>query len=271
MPKRVPLPLLSASGPALLAVATALWIALDIARGAAQRDAAAQLAQARALKPAREAAARDAAEHASFRDLKLRDVAALKKNLPSLTQSRRALFEAGLQLQEEKHLLEKQWELMTTYLLIDEGDGRLRIMRGEESLESFPLETPTAKPYGSPPYPPPPLTTVLSKERFAHPERGKYEEKDGQLSWTPPQVGPASRADALGEFVVFTRGPLILHGPAKVSKDHAAYPHYCLELSLPVARKAYAAASLGAKILIQPAKSTDKKLKSSMLTTGKLP
>ncbi|MFX7870812.1 hypothetical protein ABTK02_22800, partial [Acinetobacter baumannii] len=72
----------------------------------------------------------------------------LKKGLPSLTRSRRELFEAGLELQEEKHLLEKQWEILTTSLLVDAQEQRIRILRGEEPLEGFKLPTFPPKPYG---------------------------------------------------------------------------------------------------------------------------
>src|SRR5437016_1353376 len=54
-----------------------------------------------------------------LRDLKARDLASFKAGLARLTGSRRALYEAGLELQDEKRQLEKLWEVLTTYLLVD--------------------------------------------------------------------------------------------------------------------------------------------------------
>jgi len=240
-----------APGWLVLAAACAALIGVDAGRAFLHRAAAQRAREALAMAPRLEAAEQDAAEHRALRELKRRDVDALKRSLPHLTQSRRVAYEAGIRLQEEKRLLEKQWEILSTYVIIDEGESRL--LRGEEPLESLPLAVFPPIPYGQGLKPLPTLTQVVSKERFAHPERGSYTEKDGQLTWNPPQVGPADRADALGEFVVFTRGPLILHGPAKNASEHARYPHYCLELTRDTARKLYSDSFIGAKILLKPA------------------
>ena len=204
---------------------------------------------------------------ASLAEMKSKDLALFRSALSRLTESRRALYEGGLALQEEKRLLEKQWEIMTTYLKVDSEAGKVHLMRGEQSLESYAVLYATAQAFGvasssgvavsTAPAPvlraPPPVTTIVSKERFAHPERGKSEQVDGQLQWEPPQVGDSVRANALGEYVMFTRGSLVLHGPPKRPKEHAAFPHYCLGLSWAIARRLYGNSFIGTKILFKPA------------------
>ena len=89
---------------------------------------------------------------------------------------------------------------------------------------------------------------IVSKERFAHPERAKLEESGGSLEWSPPQVGTSVRANALGEHVMFTSGPLILHGPPRKKAEHDSFPHLCLGLSARAAQKLYAQSFIGTKI-----------------------
>lgn len=192
-------------------------------------------------------------EAAVLRDEKLRALAAFKVGLPKLTEARRQVYEGGLQLQEEKRLLEKQLEIMTTYLLVDQGEGKVHLMRGEQSLESYAISPLAPRSYGTA-KPAPGLTAIVSKERYAHPERPKSEQVEGRFQWEPPQVGESARAGALGEFVVFTRGSLILHGPPRSQAEHAAFAHVCLELSLPVARKLYSGSFIGTKIMLKRAK-----------------
>lgn len=142
---------------------------------------------------------------------------------------------------------------MSTYLLVDEGDKKIHLMRGEQSLESYPIEYVPPQSFGEGAKAPATVSTIISKERFAHPERGKSEQVDGQLQWEPPQVGSSVRANALGEFVMFTRGSLILHGPPKKAEEHKAFAHYCLGLSLAVARRLYNSCYIGTKIVIKAA------------------
>ncbi len=92
---------------------------------------------------------------------------------------------------------------------------------------------------------------ITSKERFAHPERGKAEEKDGVLTWTPPQVGESARSNALGEFVLFTNSGIIIHGPFKKEPEHAAYPHVCLGLSREDAARLYRGSFIGNRVYFQ--------------------
>ncbi|OGR84467.1 MAG: hypothetical protein A3J74_00540 [Elusimicrobia bacterium RIFCSPHIGHO2_02_FULL_57_9] len=192
-------------------------------------------------------------ENIALRELKSRDISRFKSDLSLLTQSRRALYEGGLQLQEEKRLLEKQWEIMSTYLLIDEEAGKIHVMREEQSLESYPIEYFPAQIFGPQIAALAATAAIVSKERFAHPERGKSEEVNGQLQWEPPQVGQSIRSNALGEYVMFTKGPLILHGPPKKPEEHGAFAHYCLGLSLPVARRLYTNSYIGTKVKFKQA------------------
>jgi hypothetical protein len=204
-----------------------------------------------AARAALEDSSRALSENAALRDLRAKDVARFKADLSKLTQSRRALFEGGLQVQEEYRLLLKQYEIMTTYLLVDEESHKVHLMRGEQSLESFSIgHTPQA--FGGETKEPAPQAAIVSKERFAHPERGKSETVDGQLKWEPPQVGESVRANALGEYVMFVKGSLILHGPPKKPAEHLEFPHYCLGLTLPVARRLYSQSYIGTRVRLQP-------------------
>ena len=192
------------------------------------------------------------AEAASQRDERLKRLAVFRKGLPKLTEDRRQIYESGLQLQEEKRLLEKQLEIMTTYLLIDELERQVHVMRAEQALETYPFGFSGPRSYGGAKAAAA-LDAVVSKERFAHPERPKSEQVAGQLQWEPPQVGTSARVNALGEYVVFARGALILHGPPAKEDEHTSYPHACLELSLPVAKRLYAAANIGTRIVMKSA------------------
>lgn len=202
--------------------------------GDAVEDTAAELDQSRAL-----------------RDLKRKDLEGFKAGLPGAAHSRRAVYEAGLGLQEEKRLLEKQWEILSTYVLVDATERKVHLMRGDQSLESFPMlyEGPTL--LGDDTRSIPAVTEVVSKERFAHPERGKSETVNGKLEWTPPQVGTSVRANALGEYVIFTRGPLILHGPPANEQDHRKFPHLCVGLSLHAAAALFKDTFIGTRIFIK--------------------
>jgi hypothetical protein len=189
---------------------------------------------------------------AALRDDRDRKLARFRRGLPRLAEDSRRVYESGLQLQEEKRLLEKQLEIMTTYLLVDEAAGQVHLMRGEQALETYPTGFGAPRVLGGAKSASP-SDTVVSKERFAHPERPKAEQTAGQLQWEPPQVGTSARVNALGEFVVFTRGGLILHGPPAKEAEHSLYPHACLELSLPIARRLYAASNIGTRIVLKRA------------------
>jgi hypothetical protein len=189
---------------------------------------------------------------AAMREDRVRKLARFRAGLPKLAEDSRRVYESGLQLQEEKRLLEKQLEIMTTYLLVDEAQGQVHLMRGEQALETYPLGLGAPHALGGA-KPAAASEPVVSKERFAHPERPKAEQVAGQLQWEPPQVGTSARVNALGEFVVFGRGGIILHGPPAKQAEHELYPHVCLELSLPVARRLYAASNIGTRIVIKSA------------------
>ena len=186
-------------------------------------------------------------ERAALRDLVSRDLSSAKVLASSLSRSRRVLFEDSLALSEEKRLLEKQWEIMTTFLLVEPAFERVQIMRGEQALETSPRGLGPAGRGCAPA-----RIAVISKERFAAPERGKSEQTGGQLLWEPPQVGTSARARALGEHVMFTKEGLVLHGPPLDAAEHEAFPHLCLSLPAPAARKLYAKSFIGTKVRLEP-------------------
>jgi hypothetical protein len=193
----------------------------------------------------------EVSERQALRDLVTRDLNRAKQNAASLSRSRRALFEGGLALNEEKRLLEKQWEIMTTYLLVDLKNDRVQVMRGEQAYETWPLEGSRPRASGGDTHSIPKLATIVTKERFASPERGKSELTGGRLDWEPPQVGTSLRASALGENVLFTKEGLVLHGPPLKQSEHDAYPHLCLTLPAATARRLYARSFVGTRVMIK--------------------
>ncbi len=216
------------------------------------------LAAAAAARPgfASAAAAQDdleveIAERKSLRDAVAVNLDRAKRDAADLSRSRRALFEGGLALSEEKRLLEKQWQIMTTWILIDEAEDRAQIMRGDHIDQILPLKGARERFVGAPPRPLVSKAVIVSKELYAHPERGKSDEVDGRLDWEPPQVGTSARARALGEDVLFTREGLIVHGPPLDKKEHEAYAHLCLTLPAATARKLYASAFIGTTIIVK--------------------
>ncbi|HVA66264.1 MAG TPA: L,D-transpeptidase [Elusimicrobiota bacterium] len=227
----------------LLAALNALRVKLKSAALASRRQAA---ALAQNLDGAQDALA----DVESLRDLKKDELSRAKRVILSLTRSRQALYESGLELQEEDRILQKQWDMLSTYLQVDLGSGRISVMRSGQALESYPVRDSPPRAFGGEDKPLPRIVRIVSKERYAAPARGKSEEVNGHLEWQPPEVGTSARASALGEFVMFTDSPLILHGPPKSTAAHAAYPHDCLGLSWPVARRLYRGSFIGEKIWI---------------------
>jgi lipoprotein-anchoring transpeptidase ErfK/SrfK len=128
----------------------------------------------------------------------------------------------------------------------------VRIMRGDNSQKDLPLAGPL-KVYPSSGTVPGTMRAV-SKERFANPTRARVEQKDGKLDWEPPQVGTDPRSGALGEYVVFTDGPLVLHGPPPKKKLHEAYPHACAGLTAAAAKRLYDSSFIGTRIIYRKAK-----------------
>jgi hypothetical protein len=199
--------------------------------------------------------ARDQSEVAAghFRalaELKAQDVEQFKNGMSTVAQMRKSLYEAGLSAQEERRLLEKQWEILITYLNINIDLQRIFLMRGDQPLESYLINYVPIKAFGGVPSVVPKVVRITSKERFAHPERGQAEMVDGKLQWEPPQVGNSVRANALGQYVMFTSRSLILHGPPNNPVDHENFPHLCLGLSLDAARNLYQHSFIGTKILL---------------------
>ncbi|HVO33009.1 MAG TPA: L,D-transpeptidase [Elusimicrobiota bacterium] len=192
-------------------------------------------------------------DHAAMlQELKDSDVARFKTGFSDMAASRKTLFEAGLSLQEERRLLDKQLEIMTTYLQISPSLQRVFLFRGDQPLQSYLISYIPLRAFGGAPEALPPSVRIVSKERFAHPDRGASEEIKGNLQWTPPQVGTSVRSNALGEYVIFTNSKLILHGPPVNPEDHEKFPHVCLGLDLEAAKKLYRATFIGTKIVIAP-------------------
>jgi hypothetical protein len=189
----------------------------------------------------------------SMRTLKEQDVAQFKAGFADLAKNRKTLFEAGLSLQEEKRLLEKQLEIMTTTLVINPALQRIFIMREGQPMQSYLLSYFPLKAFAGANTTFPGTIRVVSKERFAHPERGQSEVVNGKLQWVPPQVGTSIRSNALGEFVVFTNSPIIFHGPPLNPEDHEKFPHVCLGLDLDAARKIYRSTFIGTKVILNNA------------------
>jgi hypothetical protein len=170
-------------------------------------------------------------------------------------------------LQEERRLLEKQLEIITTTLLINPALQRIFLLRADQPLQSYLLSYIPLRAFGGAPESLPSTVRIISKERFAHPERGKSEEINGTLQWTPPQVGTSVRSNALGEFVMFTNSPLIIHGPPLNEEDHEKFPHICLGLDREAARKLYRASFIGTHIALSHV-SIEKMAPAPTLTPG---
>jgi hypothetical protein len=208
----------------------------------------------RALTQVQDQTAITESHYQDLADLKAHDVDQFREGMSNLAQSRKALFESGLSVQEERRLLEKQWDIMTTYLQINPSLQRIFLMRGDQPLESYLIDYVPIKAFGDLPDTSPRVVRIVSKERFAAPERGKSEMVNGKLQWVPPQIGTSVRSNALGEYVVFTNSHVILHGPPRTLADHEAFPHLCLGLSLEAARKIYQDSFIGTRIVISNAR-----------------
>jgi hypothetical protein len=242
--RRATAPLLLLAGGLILAGLWMLqsWVAARARLAEAEHEAAAVALDDLDL---------ELSERQALRDLVSRDLTRAQSNAATLSRSRKALFEGGLALSEEKRLLEKQWEIMTTYLLVDLKNDRVQVMRGDQAFETWPLDGARPRASGGDTHPLPKIATIVTKERYAHPERGKSEQVGGRLDWEPPQVGSSVRASALGENVMFTKEGLILHGPPLKTAEHEAYPHLCLSLPAATARRLYSRSFVGTRVLIQ--------------------
>jgi len=189
------------------------------------------------------------AELKGARDSKSKTAARIKKALAGAALSKKALYENGLSLQEEKRLLEKQLEIMSTYLQIDFQAGKIHLLRGDQINKSFIFSFAPLKIFGNEKRPMPALCRITAKERFAFPERAKAEKAGEGLKWEPPQTGERLRYKPLGEFVIFTDGPLVLHAPVAEAALHDAYPHVCAGLSREAAKGLYERVFIGNKLI----------------------
>src|SRR5437879_2967402 len=192
-----------------------------------------------------------AREHvASLAALKVADLERMKAGLSSHALSQKSLFESGLSLQEERRLLEKQLEIITTSLFVNPALQRIFLMRAEQPLQSYLLSYIPLRSFAGAPVTLPSTVRIVSKERFAYPERGKSEQVNGILQYTPPQVGTSLRSNALGEYVMFTNSALVIHGPPLNDDDHEKFSHICLGLDQEAARKLYRASFIGTRITL---------------------
>jgi len=184
-----------------------------------------------------------------FKNLRSRDLRRYKEMMMSTARSKKVVLETGISLQEEKRLLEKQLEIMSVYLNVDELSGKIYLMRGDHVIKDFPIMYKGLKNLGGISPKMPKVATITSKERFAQPERGKVEEINGVIKWTPPQMDSDKRSNAFGEYVIFTDSPLILHGPPLKPQMHDAYPHMCAGITLYSAKRLYDSTFVGTKII----------------------
>ncbi len=236
------------TGAAVLGAAWRLgeWAGASVEAAAGERVA---------LSVAREELELDLAERQALSDLASRDYKRAKESAATLSKSRKALFEGGLAISEERRLLEKQLEIMSLWIKLDEDADKVHLVRGDQIAETLSLGEARARAVGGEARALPKSASVVSKERFASPERPKSEQIGGQLQWEPPQVGTSVRASALGEHVLFTKEGLIVHGRPLKDAEHEAYPHLCLSLPAPVARRLYERSYIGTKILLaEPAR-----------------
>lgn len=238
---------LAAAGAAVLLALWMLgrWVSAHAGLAAEQRVA---------LSVARQDLELDLAERQALSELVSRDFARAKVSAESLTRSRKALFEGGLALSEEKRLLEKQLEIMSLWIRLDEEADKVHLVRGDQIAESLPLAGARPRAVGGEARPLPKSASILTKERFASTERPKSDQVGRQLQWEPPQVGTSVRASALGEFVLFTKEGLVLHGPPLKAAEHEAFPHLCLVLPRAVASRLYTQTFVGTKILLSGGK-----------------
>jgi len=183
-------------------------------------------------------------------EIKNADVAQFKDSFMGTAKTQKDLFESGLSIQEERRLLEKQQEILTTRLVVNPALQRVFVMKDDQPMMSMLIRYIPLRAFAGAPINLPASVRILSKERFAHPERGKSEMVDGKLQWTPPQVGTSVRSRALGEFVMFTNSKLIFHGPSISEDDHARFPHVCLGLDHDAARRLYRASFIGTRTQI---------------------
>ena len=123
-------------------------------------------------------------------------------------------------------------------------------MRGDQIAASLLLAGARPRAVGGETRPLPKTATIVSKERFASTERPKSDQVGGLLQWEPPQVGTSVRASALGEFVLFTKEGLVMHGPPLKEAEHEAFPHLCLALPRTAASRLYMQSFVGTKILL---------------------
>lgn len=183
--------------------------------------------------------------------LRARDVESTKKAMTGLARKQKSYYEERLALAEERRSLEKQLELLETRFLV--ADGKLKAVRAERVSQEFALAGPATcwAEEGAPSVVAPAAAQVTAKEFYAHPERGRVEMKDGALIWTPPQVGTVSRQEGLGQYVLFTNTPLVLHLPPRDKAAHESYAHCCLPLDKKSAKSAYDAVFIGARLAVQ--------------------
>ncbi|MFH1618756.1 MAG: hypothetical protein ABIG11_02525 [bacterium] len=190
----------------------------------------------------------------STRELRYKNVRNYRKTVAAIAKSSSKVFAEGFSLQEEKRLLEKVLEIVDTSLEMDLDSGKIHLMRRKLAVKEYPMQNPGLKPSGKKAGSMPVSCRIISKERFAQPERGKVEETEGKIVWKPPQAGTSPRSAGLGEYVIFTDSPLIFHAPASNAALHDTYPHFCAGLTLYSARRLYKSSFIGNRIVFKQTK-----------------
>jgi hypothetical protein len=234
-----------------LALALIGFGCLVAAAGTLQWLRTAALAQDTLIHPLQLTYAQVEAMEADLVGLKMqreKDLATLKDGMLGVGKSRKDLYESSLQIQEEKRLLEKQWDILITTIKFDEDSQRVQVLKSDVPVANYQAHFSSSPTIDMKKLPG--TVRITSKERFAHPERGKAEKVNGLLVWTPPQVGLSVRSNALGEYVMFTECGLIFHGPSPKAEEHSAYPHICLGLSLNSAKELYQQTYIGTKVIL---------------------
>jgi hypothetical protein len=177
----------------------------------------------------------------------------MKSAMTDLARAKKAYYEAGLALNEEKRQLEKQAELLSMHFKTDPAGG-FRVMKGDQAIKDYKTKELSCWQGESAEVAlkVPKTALVTAKEFHAHPQRGKVDLQNGRLLWTPPQTGLVERTAALGKYVIFTNTPLIIHLPSADRRSHEAYRHCCLPLEPAGAKKVYDSVFVGARIAVEP-------------------
>src|SRR5688572_30467427 len=123
----------------MLAAAALLLLSIALVTdGWLRRTALQQRIELRTLSANEQAALPSIDNLASLKSLKEADLDTFKQGLTDMAHSKKSLYESGLALQEEKRLLEKQWDILVTYLQLNSEAQTVTVMKGEQPVVSYP-------------------------------------------------------------------------------------------------------------------------------------